>query len=915
MAADAPSTSLDPAATAAEALRLVGDEPAQAVLVADALIAGAEPSVAVSTAWRARGLAHRELGQLDTALADLREAVRVAEEACGAPAGDGVTSAGQAAGEARMSLVSVLAERGEMAAALDESDRALAQLSGLPAARMRVQRGTFYGRVGRFADAIAEYEQALPSLRRDGDGLWEARVLNNLSIARAYRGEFTSAAMDLVRAEELFLAAGQPLDAADACWNRGFVASRLGDVPLALTLFDTAEARFAAHGVPVPEIFLGRCEVLLSVGLHAEALANAERALATTASGRGSLWAEAHLALAQAALAIGDRARARTAASAATDLFQQQERQPWAVVARYVQLRCEEATDEVDEEAVRAAITTADELGRGGWAAQELDARIIAARLALRRGDTTRGRHQLQRASAAKQSGAMNVRARAWHAEALLRLAHRDRAGAEQALEAGLHALDQHRATLGATELRVHTAIHGEELASMGLKLALADGAPIDVLRWVERWRAGALRWRPARPPEDAVFAGLLAELRHVGAEEDRQRLDGLDSSKQRRARQELERKVLHHNRQSVGAGAGGAAVDPDTLSAALGDRALVEYLSFGGRLFAVTIRAGEVALHDLGAADHVEQVLDQLRFALRGLGCGTGSLLRSGARDLLIAQAAILDERLIRPVLAVIGDAELVLVPSAVLRDVPWAFLPSCVGRPVSVVPSAMLWLRAGGFAGGARGASGAAAGRVVLVGGPGLASGDSEVERLATVYPRATLLRGADASAAAVLDALDGAEVAHIAAHGSVRADNPFFSALHVHDGPLTVFDLERLGTPPELVVLPACQSGVTVARPGDEMLGLAAALLALGSRCLIGSVAPVPDQGTTELMTVFHDRLRTGEQPAHALAAAQQALRDTADHDLYAAVASFACYGAGSSAAPDSRYRVPHSTHLRR
>ena len=890
MAADAPSTSLDPAATAAEALRLVGDEPARAVRVADALIASAEPSAAVSTAWRARGLAHRELGQLDTALADLREAVRVAEEAGGGPAGAGAPGAGQAAGEARMSLVSVLAERGEMAAALDESDRALAQLAGLPAARMRVQRGTFYGRVGRFADAIAEYEQALPSLRRDGDGLWEARVLNNLSIARAYRGEFTSAATDLVRAEELFLAAGQPLDAADACWNRGFVASRLGDVPLALTLFDTAEARFAAHGVPVPEIFLGRSEVLLSVGLHAEALANAERALDTTASGRGSLWAEAHLALAQAALAIGDRGRARTAASAAADLFQQQERQPWAVVARYVQLRCEEATDEVDEDAVLAAIATADELGRGGWAAQELDARIIAARFALRRGDTTRGRHQLQRASAAKQSGAMNVRARAWHAEALLRLAHRDRAGAEQALEAGLHALDQHRATLGATELRVHTAIHGEELASMGLKLALADGAPVEVLRWVERWRAGALRWRPARPPEDAIFAGLLAELRHVGAEEERQRLDGLDSRQQRRARQELERKVLHHNRQSVGAGAGAVAVDPDTLSAALGDRALVEYLSFGGRLSAVTIRAGEVALHDLGAADDVEQVLDQLRFALRGLGCGTGSLLRSGARDLLTAQAAILDDRLIRPVLGVIGDAELVLVPSAVLRDVPWAFLPSCVGRPVSVVPSAMLWLRAGG----ARADSG---GRVVLVGGPGLAGGDSEVERLATVYPRAALLRGGDATAAAVLDALDGAGVAHIAAHGSVRADNPYFSALHVHDGPLTVFDLERLGTPPELVVLPACQSGVTVARPGDEMLGLAAALLALGSRCLIGSVAPVPDRGTTELMTVFHDRLRTGEQPAHALAAAQQALHSTADHDLYAAVASFACYGAGS------------------
>jgi tetratricopeptide (TPR) repeat protein len=342
----------DASATAAEALRLVGDDPARAVRVADVLIRGTLEPLTVSAAWRARGLAHRELGELDIALTDLWESVRIADAV--EPAGP----ARQAAGEARMSLVSVLAERGEMGAALDESDRALGLLSGLPAARMRVQRGTFYGRVGRFADAIAEYERALPVLRRDGDQLWEARVLNNVSIARAYRGEFAGAAADLRRAEELFLAVGQPLDAADACWNRGFVAARLGDVPLALTHFDTAEARFAAHGVPVPEIFLGRCEVLLSVGLHAEALANAERALDATAGTRSSLWAEAHLALAQAALAVGDHGRARTAAGQAVDLFEQQQRPPWATVARYVQLRCAEDEGEVSATAVLAAIST-----------------------------------------------------------------------------------------------------------------------------------------------------------------------------------------------------------------------------------------------------------------------------------------------------------------------------------------------------------------------------------------------------------------------------------------------------------------------------------------------------------------------------------------------------------------------------
>jgi CHAT domain-containing protein len=100
-----------------------------------------------------------------------------------------------------------------------------------------------------------------------------------------------------------------------------------------------------------------------------------------------------------------------------------------------------------------------------------------------------------------------------------------------------------------------------------------------------------------------------------------------------------------------------------------------------------------------------------------------------------------------------------------------------------------------------------------------------------------------------------------------------------------------------PPTLMVLSACQSGVTVARAGDEVLGLAAAVLALGSRCLVATIAPVPDGGTRQLMLLLHERLRAGETPAQALAAAQHAIQDHGDDDALAAAAAFTCYGAGS------------------
>lgn len=53
----------------------------------------------------------------------------------------------------------------------------------------------------------------------------------------------------------------------------------------------------------------------------------------------------------------------------------------------------------------------------------------------------------------------------------------------------------------------------------------------------------------------------------------------------------------------------------------------------------------------------------------------------------------------------------------------------------------------------------------------------------------------------------------------HALFRADNPLFSALQLADGPLTVYDLERLRAAPRDMILSACDDGVSAVRPGDE------------------------------------------------------------------------------------------------
>jgi hypothetical protein len=96
-------------------------------------------------------------------------------------------------------------------------------------------------------------------------------------------------------------------------------------------------------------------------------------------------------------------------------------------------------------------------------------------------------------------------------------------------------------------------------------------------------------------------------------------------------------------------------------------------------------------------------------------------------------------------------------------------------------------------------------------------------------------------------------------------------------------------RLARPPRHVVLSACDSGLPAVQPGDELLGLTAALLALGSRSLVATVVAVPDEESRPMMVRFHRHLLAGLGPAAALAAAQRELASPA-------AASFVCFGAG-------------------
>ncbi|GAB3143260.1 CHAT domain-containing protein [Micromonospora sonneratiae] len=858
------------------ALAAVQRSPREAIAIGRQVPVSA-PADERSTADRAIGLALRELNDLPGALRHLRRAVQVAQRG-GSP---------RATALAQMSLGYVLANAGRNTAALRTVSAALAQLTGADAGRARMQRGVVWHYRGRYTEAVRDYAAAVEIAQREGDLLLEARARNNRGLLNAHRGTARGTEDDLDRSAAIFTRLGLDLAAADTRWNMGIAVAQRGDVAGALRTFDEGDEAYRRLAVPRPALLLDRFELLLSVPLVDEAVHVATVAVAELRrKGMASDLAEALLARARAALLASDLDTATATAAQAAGRFRRQGRHTWAAFARHVELRAEFRRGTRSVALLRAMTRNAELLDATGWPGPPLTTRIEAARLAVQLGRGRQARCLLDVASRARHRGTASRRAQGWYALALLRRLGRDDRGAAVALRRGLAVLDGHRASLGATELRANSGMYGQELASEGLDIAVGSGKPRQVLAWAERWRANALRMRPALPPRDPRLAECLAELRMISAALEDALLAGRPVQALRRRQAELEQQIRELTRRVDGTG---RAITPppgvQALSARLAGAVLVELVANGQRLMAVVVRAGRASLHDLGSLDVAVHQSRLHRFGLRRLVSMGDS---AGARDSVARSAGSLDDQLFGPLRRHLGDRPLVLVPIGQLHAVPWSGLPTCAGRPTTVTPSAAAWLQAVERT--------APDGPPALVAGPRLPAAHTEVHTLAGILPTSQVLSGCDATAVKVTAALDGARLAHVAAHGTFRADNPLFSALELADGPLTAYELERLHRPPGCVVLSACDSGLSGVRPGDELLGFTSVLLGIGTRTLVASVLPVPADVTTTLMLDLHRRMQAGATPASALSGAQEALVRGGDGRAYATAAAFVCLGAG-------------------
>ncbi len=710
------------------------------------------------------------------------------------------------------------------------------------------------------------YAAAEPVLERLDDVRWLAMLSANRGLVHVYLGRFDAARNDLERARDLYAQMGRASSSAEMVHNLAFLAMRQGDIPAALAELDEAEQRFRSLGLNVPVVLLDRAEALLLAGLSSDARDLAWAASERLAESRLEIErSEALLIHSQAALAANDYEAATGSATDACRLMANQGRKGWELRARYLTAAAQVAAGAVVDTADLAAL--ASELDATGQLYAAFHTRLLAGRSALAAGDLGAAERELTRAGAVPAFAPVDVRVQAWLAKALLRRSQGDTRSAAAAVGAGVRLLESYRAMFGATESRVTVAVHAAELFELGLVMAAESGRPRRLLAWIERSRSGSLRAVRPRPPEDDRLARALADLRAAQVEAREAEVEGAFSLEMWRDQARLEREVRRLSLRQRGRD--GPPARPPSLAAIqdqLGDRTMVVYAEIAGQFSALRIRPRSIRKFELGPADLISSQADRIRRAQRSLARQLSPQSVAAHQQGLTTAAGALDALLLAPLN--IGGDGVVIVPPPALQSLPWSALPTCAGRTVVISPSAFAWQRAAAAAN--------RSGTIVVVAGPGLEHAEAEVEEIAALYPDVRVLTGADATVAQSLRALDSASLAHFACHARFRSENAMFSSLLLADGELTVYDLETARRVPDVVVLSACDSGLSQTHAGEELTGLAAALLGMGARSLIVASSLVPDETHTRvLMRGLHERLSNGVAPAVALAEARTSL----------------------------------------
>ena len=891
------------AATAAAEFDALGDlcergggaEPARALELADRLRARAREASSPfgeARALRASVAACAYAGRLDEAVARADEARAIAAQAGesveharagvasmhalaklgrldeavarGTAARDALRTAGRddLAARAELNLANIHKIRGENDAALACLERAR---TGVPE-RDAAARGTIENTIGetllqldRFAEARAAFDRAESML--EAMPLARAIVVGNRADLAAREGAFGEALRDFDRASELVrdIAPGHH---ARLLLERGEALARIGAVDEAVETVERALRATTSRGLRAEELrgLLVRAECASAAARLDDAERDALRADAIARElGDGRAIRRASGLRADLALARGDAARARALAASSGEGASPLD----AALAATRGARAELASGAADA-AVRLASDARASASALGVATVEADACISLA-------DANRALGRPSEAIAALDRA--------------VELAERTR---------GTLAAERHRVAFGASRLRAYEDL-ALDLLARGDDASLARAFDV-----VERARSRSLLDAvlravdrdPGARAADSALASLRTRLSALhaaidrGATGERRSADPARLASIREVEREIDG-ILAKAAIAHGAGALFAPTVPlDAVAASLGDGdALLSYFAAGDELMAfVVTRRATRCVRALVPCSELDRIVEKFLFAMRD---GTR---RGGTPRERVARALAFEihRLVVQPLLdALEGFAprRLVIAPYGALHAVPFAALWD--GERFLVERYELLSTPSASIAATAAKRVAPAGRRAVVVSvadadAPLIAEESRAVARtLEAAGFCVELLAAGDATRARVAAAVRGAEIVHLACHGRFVSRLPAASGLLLADGWMPVRELVELELSGATVVLSGCETGRHAVEAGDELAGIARALLAAGARTVLTSLWSVRDAAAAPIATAFHDGLAGGLEPSAALRRSVLASLPDADH----------------------------------
>ena len=168
-------------------------------------------------------------------------------------------------------------------------------------------------------------------------------------------------------------------------------------------------------------------------------------------------------------------------------------------------------------------------------------------------------------------------------------------------------------------------------------------------------------------------------------------------------------------------------------------------------------------------------------------------------------------------------------------------------------------------------------------------------ESEVIRRYFPNLDVKFDEKATETSLLQAIDGADVLHIASHGEFSANAPAESKLllssdQTNDGNLSVADVFALakksgsGRPLDLVTLSACESGLGELVNGQEITSLNRAFMTAGAKSVVSALWRISDVASAVVMKRFYRYLSEGKSKAEALRLSQLSARKYFRHPAY-------------------------------